>query len=182
MSLLTSYEPDSLDIFCFIFSWPHHSLSLKHITLGFLNTGLTFPFSHNSSNLFLGSFSSQLFKYWILLVVSCFVLFFLSQILLESSHPVSGSHPPFPHTWFSNFSLQPRTFLRASVLCIGSWTFYKNLHILQPSYVQVVLNQKHYSLLLGKPLLPPSVFPLLVDIKSDILRSPSPSLSLIQIS
>lgn len=176
MSVLTSSEPNSLDISCFIFSRPHHSPSLPRFTLGFLNTGLIFPFSVSDSPLLIFFFGSFFF--------SALVLFLTTSPQVISSSLMA---PPITSSQITPESLtlaQNSLCSFASELSIVSWTLYENLHVLQPPHTQDVPNQKHYLFFLGKSLLPPPVFPLWVDdIKLGTLNSSYPfPLSLIWIS
>lgn len=93
VSVLTVFEPNSLDIFSFIFGWPYHSPSLKHLTLGFLNAGLVFPPPGTDGPQFL----------WLHVLVHslstrlpCVLLRVFSSQLLESCHPVLRPHLPPP--------------------------------------------------------------------------------------
>lgn len=183
MSVLTSSEPNSLDISCFIFSRPHHSPSLPRFTLGFLNTGLIFPFSVSDSPLLIFFFGSSSFFFFFFaqsLSIGIYEYSALVLFLTTSPQVISSSlmAPPITSSQITPESLtlaQNSLCSFASELSIVSWTLYENLHVLQPPHTQVVPNQKHYLFFLGKSLLPPPVFPLWVDdIKLGTLNSSYP--------
>lgn len=121
--VLPSFESNSLDIFCFIFSWPHHSPSLIHFTLGFLNTGRIFSFSVSDCPLsfFLWiSFLSTLEYENFLVFCSGFFPHNLSLSHLIRSHGFTD------HFLTNNSLISPaQHFLWSfrSVLSMVSWTF-----------------------------------------------------------
>ena len=120
--VLTSFEPNSLDIFCSIFSWSPHSPSLKHFTLV---SSILAGFSHSLSltvlfHLFFGSLSHPLFKYQNFLVFcsgfsphSLFLSHLSRMVSLTTSSQITPEY------------IQPSTHFLQSfipVLSMVSWT------------------------------------------------------------
>lgn len=151
-----------------ILAWFSHSLSLT----------VPFSFFFFGSSFSVHSLSIGIYEY------SALIFFFTTSPQVISSSLMA---PPITSSQITPESLtsaQNCLWSFTPVLSMVSWTLYENLHVLQPPHIQVVPNQKHYLFFLGKSLLPPPVFPLLVDdIELGALNSSYPfPLSLISIS